>query len=110
MNFSAAGLVLGLSALSWTCNGPTATSQPVDGPTSARSDKLSAGVKGADDDIDLTKFPGQIHLVQPGDTLYSLAERYYGHGKFYRKILVANRNRLPDPRDLPVGMKLIIPP
>jgi len=53
---------------------------------------------------------GKTHVVEPGDTLHSLAERYYGHGKLYGKILAANRNRLEDPNNLPVGMKLIIRP
>ncbi len=53
--------------------------------------------------------PGRVHIVERGDTLYSLAMRYYGNGKQYNRILVANRNRLKDPRNLPVGMKLIIP-
>jgi nucleoid-associated protein YgaU len=52
---------------------------------------------------------GRTHLVKPGDTLYSLAELYYGTQKQWRKIFVANRNRLSDPNHLAVGMKLIIP-
>lgn len=60
-------------------------------------------------DIDLEGLPGRVHIVQAGDTLYSLAEKYYGHGRHYQKILMANRKRLTDPNDLPVGMKLIIP-
>ena len=60
-------------------------------------------------DVDLENLPGRVHIVQAGDTLYSLAEKYYGHGRHYQKILMANRKRLTDPNDLPVGMKLIIP-
>ena len=52
---------------------------------------------------------GRTHLVQAGDTLYSLAEQYYGSQKQWRKVFVANRNRLSDPNNLAVGMKLIIP-
>jgi nucleoid-associated protein YgaU len=52
---------------------------------------------------------GRTHLVEAGDTLYSLAEKYYGSQKQWRKIFVANRNRLTDPNHLAVGMKLIIP-
>ncbi len=60
--------------------------------------------------IDMSGLPGQVHVVQEGDTLYSLAERYYGHNKYFRQIFTANRNRLEDPNRLPVGMRLIIPP
>lgn len=61
------------------------------------------------DDFDITTVPGRIHFVQPNETLWSISQRYYGHGKHWRKILVANRNRLTDSTELPVGMKLIIP-
>lgn len=61
------------------------------------------------DETDMGDAPCRIHYVQPSDTLWSLAERYYGHGKHWRKILAANRNRLSDSTELPVGMKLIIP-
>jgi len=54
-------------------------------------------------------YPGRTHEVQAGDTLYSLAEKYYNNRKQWRKIFVANRNRLTDPNHLPVGMRLIIP-
>lgn len=53
--------------------------------------------------------PGRTHIVRAGDTLWNLAERYYGHGKHMHKIHAANRKRLKDPNELPAGMKLIIP-
>lgn len=51
----------------------------------------------------------RVYHVQRGDTLWSLAKRFYGDSKHWRRILAANRNRVPDPRNLPVGIKLIIP-
>jgi nucleoid-associated protein YgaU len=51
----------------------------------------------------------RVYHVQTGDTLWSLANRFYGDSKHWRRILAANRNRVPDPRNLPVGIKLIIP-
>lgn len=41
--------------------------------------------------------------------MYSITRQYYGDEKHWRKVLVANRNRLRDPNNLRVGMKLIIP-
>jgi nucleoid-associated protein YgaU len=106
----AAALVSWLFAAPPGC-GPKPTSQPADGPAaSPPSPSSSADPKPADHGLDLTRVPGRIYLVQQGDTLYSLAERYYGHSKYWRKIWTANRNRLTNPNDLPVGMKLIIPP
>ena len=53
--------------------------------------------------------PGRTHVVQPKETLYGLAQRYYGDKNQWRKIYYANRNRLSDPNNLPVGARLIIP-
>ncbi|QOJ03541.1 MAG: LysM peptidoglycan-binding domain-containing protein [Planctomycetia bacterium] len=85
------------------------TSQPA---ASDEVDARSATLGGSDEAADYVQpgeVPGRVHIVEPGDTLYSLAVRYYGSGLKYNRILVANRNRLKDPRNLPVGMKLIIP-
>jgi len=84
---------------------------PTDAPVS-RSADASQNSRGAGsrERLDLpSDLPGRVHVVHPNETLYSLAERYYGHGKHWRKIYLANRNRISDPTDLSVGMKLIIP-
>jgi nucleoid-associated protein YgaU len=53
---------------------------------------------------------GHQHLVQPGDDLWSLAERYYGDGRDWRKIAVANPTVLTGgPDRLQVGWRLRIP-
>jgi hypothetical protein len=50
------------------------------------------------------------HLVQPGDDLWSLAERYYGDGREWRKIAAANPTVLTGgPDRLQVGWRLKIP-
>jgi nucleoid-associated protein YgaU len=48
-------------------------------------------------------------LVQPGDTLWSLAERAYGDGWRQSVIYQANRDRLADPSRLRPGQILILP-
>jgi hypothetical protein len=41
------------------------------------------------------------HVVQPKETLWAIAERYYGDGRLYRKIFESNEGRLqPDGRRL----------
>ncbi len=52
----------------------------------------------------------RTHRVGPDDTLYGLALTYYDDGNQWRRIFYANRNRISNPRALPVGMMLIIPP
>ena len=50
------------------------------------------------------------HLVVPGDNLWDLAEDYYGRGSEWRRIWEANLTAVPDPRELAVGVDLVIPP
>jgi nucleoid-associated protein YgaU len=51
----------------------------------------------------------QWHEVKKGDTLWKIAEHYYGDGSLYMKIFEANRNILKDPNLIKVGQKLRIP-
>jgi len=50
------------------------------------------------------------HTVQAGDTLSSLANRYYGDKSKWRIIYNANRDRIKNPDVLNVGSVLVIPP
>jgi nucleoid-associated protein YgaU len=50
----------------------------------------------------------ETHRVQPGDTLVTLAEQYYGSARFVSLLQSANP-RIIDPRNLPVGMVVKIP-
>ncbi len=53
---------------------------------------------------------GVRHVVQRGDDLWSLAERYYGQGRDWRKIAAANPDRLTGgPDRLAPGWRLVIP-
>jgi nucleoid-associated protein YgaU len=49
------------------------------------------------------------YVVQPGDTLWSIAQRLYGDGRRSDMLLQANHDRLWNPRDLRPGMTLIVP-
>jgi nucleoid-associated protein YgaU len=51
----------------------------------------------------------RVHIVQPGETLFGLAQRYYNDGRRWRRIYEANRERIPDPNKIRVGTKLIVP-
>lgn len=52
----------------------------------------------------------QTYTVQKGDTLYSLAKRYYGDGKLWTKIADANKDKIRDAQTLTIGSVLTIPP
>jgi proteasome lid subunit RPN8/RPN11 len=47
--------------------------------------------------------------VQPGDTLWGLAQRLYGDPLEWKRIHRANARRLPDPNVLHVGQTILVP-
>jgi nucleoid-associated protein YgaU len=51
----------------------------------------------------------RFYTVQSGDTLGSIAKKFYGDGRKWPTIAAANKEVLPDPNRLQVGMKLRIP-
>jgi Immunoglobulin-like domain of bacterial spore germination/LysM domain len=50
-----------------------------------------------------------IHTVEPGDTLSSIAENFYGDPAKFRIIFAANRQQLDDPDVIVPGQDLRIP-
>lgn len=50
------------------------------------------------------------YQVRDGDDLTGIAVRVYGHAAAANSIWTANRDRLSDPRVLPIGMPLRLPP
>jgi nucleoid-associated protein YgaU len=62
-----------------------------------------SGNGGKDDDKDRPKF----YVVKKGDTLQSIAEKFYGKASYWRGI--ADVNNIRDPRKLKVGTKLTLP-
>jgi hypothetical protein len=53
--------------------------------------------------------PPQKHKIVDGDTLPGLAERYLGSADRAWEIYEANRELLPSPELLPIGVELCIP-
>jgi len=51
----------------------------------------------------------RTHVVQKGDTLYSIALRYYGSRAAWDKVYQANRDTLPNKDQLKIGQSLVIP-
>ncbi len=53
---------------------------------------------------------GDMHTVASGDTLASIARRYYGNSKHWQRIYDANRSVIgSDPAALKIGQKLSLP-
>lgn len=53
---------------------------------------------------------GETYTMKRGDTLYSLAKRFYGDGKLWTRIADANKDKVRDVTGIPVGTVLAIPP
>ncbi len=51
----------------------------------------------------------RTHVVQPGETLFGIARTYLGDGNRFEELFDLNRDRLSDPRSVPVGTVLRIP-
>lgn len=49
------------------------------------------------------------HIIQQGDSLYSLAVKYYKDGTKWNKIFDANKKNLKDQKSLKIGQELVIP-
>jgi LysM repeat protein len=54
--------------------------------------------------------PPQTYVVQPGDTLGRIAQKFYGRSALWPLIFEANRDKISDPGLIRVGMELLIPP
>ena len=50
-----------------------------------------------------------FHVVQKGDTLSAISQKYYGTPRYWQKILAANDKILKDPDRLVPGTRLLIP-
>lgn len=48
-----------------------------------------------------------VHLFTAGESLSGLAHRYYGDWRRWR--VIADRNKIKDPRKIAVGAQLLIP-
>lgn len=55
------------------------------------------------------KKTNKTHTIVSGDTLWGIAKRYYGDGSKYTKIVDANKDKVSDPNNVPIGTVLIIP-
>jgi nucleoid-associated protein YgaU len=53
---------------------------------------------------------GKSYTIQSGDTLWTIAEKFYGKGVLWPTIAEANKDVLPDPDRPKVGAVLRIPP
>ncbi len=92
-----------------------AAAPPLDQPptaelrTSPERLRAAAGKKAADTSAAAPADAPRIHVVQAGDTLEKLAQKYYGDPSKWNLIYFANNSQLSGGRPLKPGMELEIP-
>ena len=77
-----------------------------------RDDDIAYGSlpeRESDEEVFTTTTTPGTHTISPGDTLYSLARKYYGDSAMWVKIHDANEDDIEDKRLLEVGQTLVIP-
>jgi 5'-nucleotidase / UDP-sugar diphosphatase len=94
------GRIMEVAAAGTTAAEPGAEAQP------AESDAAAPAPEPPAETAEAAGGP-QKHVIARGDTLWDLAESFYGNGAEWRKISAANGN--PAPRMLDVGRALDIP-
>ena len=106
--------------ISLPATAPAASESPVSlaPPTAAEREESSPVVQASPTVAPVRAVPtkptppasgGRRHTVSKGDTLFSLAQKYYGNRAKWRDIYAANRDVLPSENSLRLGMELKIP-
>jgi tetratricopeptide (TPR) repeat protein len=88
---------------------PVIRRQPAPGPSAIRVPGASAPPAGTAGAASPPAGTMRTHVVAPGDTLYKIAQRYYGNGARWPEILQANRELLKGQNAVRPGMELRIP-
>jgi len=60
-------------------------------------------------EVEDAKPTARKHIIQQGDSLYTLAIKYYNDGTKWNKIFDANKRSLKDQKSLKIGQELVIP-
>lgn len=74
-------------------------------PTAGGQAAISAAASGTGQRAPALK----TYVVQPGDTLFGIAERYYGDGTQWTKVREANKSRIHADGQVRAGQVLLIP-
>jgi nucleoid-associated protein YgaU len=90
---------------------PSPQRPPLASPAASPSVVASTSSAAATPTPTTTEAAAETYEVQPGDTLLSIAQQFYGDNTQWRRIYDANKDTIgADPDKLKIGMKLTIPP
>jgi LysM repeat protein len=90
--FAVAGAMIGM---------PYHVKPPPSSATPVERVELDASVRPA--------APSQTYVVQPGDSLWTIAQRFYGNPLLWSRIYYANQAQILDPNVISIGQVLTIP-
>ncbi len=74
------------------------------GTTSSRSQAA-----GTDTSVDALPSQPLIHYVKTGESLWQIAQQYYGNGEFWRVVAQANPKAVGSNGSVRVGVRLVVP-
>ncbi|MCA9281857.1 MAG: LysM peptidoglycan-binding domain-containing protein [Phycisphaeraceae bacterium] len=73
-------------------------------PVNPPADEVARDVRGDIEPLDLTR-----HNVQPNETLWGIAAKYYGDGNLYKKLAEFNKGRVGDGGVVHPGVTILVP-
>lgn len=104
-----AAIVLALVVKPGQDTSDTSRAAPEPRPTFAAAAAVSLPTVAAATPVSVPASSERIHVVASGDTLSSMAKKYYGDASKWQKILDANKDVLKSAESLQVAQKLKIP-
>jgi tetratricopeptide (TPR) repeat protein len=88
---------------------PEPAPTPTAAPPVAQSPSVQQPIRALPTKPTAPSTASRRHVVTKGDTLFSLAQKYYGNRSRWRDIYAANRDQLPSENSLRLGMEIKIP-
>lgn len=88
---------------------PVNRAEPVEKPTATEAIASSDADKPAAAGSEPTAARPIKWKIRDGDTLETIAYRLFGDSRYWRLIFFANRDKLSDPRLLPIGLEIDVP-
>jgi len=90
-------------------NTPVELPEPSETLREARGPGISSQENPGRRGITLRNTEPIVHYVKKNETLYEIAQRYYGNGEYYRSIIEANPGRVQANGNVRAGVRLVIP-